>query len=114
MHYGDIATAQAVTQAGVSLSDNDIVTPSLGTKITADMGDIKIGRKYHVMITADGKTTAAVVTEGSVENALTQAGVTLGSDDTVSADKTAAITEGMKITVARVSYQEVTTTDRCL
>lgn len=110
MHYGDIV-AQAVTQAGVSLSDDDIVTPSLGTKITTDMGDIKIGRKYHVMITADGKTTTAVAAEGSVENALTQEGITLGSEDTVSVDKTAAITEDMIITVARVSYQEVTTTE---
>ena len=110
VHYGDIV-AQAVAKAGVTLRDDDVVTPSLGTKVSAETGDIQVGRKFHVNITADGKTAAAVVTEGSVESALSQAGVTLGSEDTVSVDKTAEVTEAMKISVARVTYQEVTTTE---
>jgi uncharacterized protein YabE (DUF348 family)/3D (Asp-Asp-Asp) domain-containing protein len=108
-HYGD-TVAQTVKKAGISVRDNDVVTPSMDTKLSAETNDIQIGRKFHVNITADGQTAAALVPEGSVENALLQAGVTLGSEDTVSIDKKSPIAEGMKISVARITYQEVTAT----
>lgn len=109
VHYGDIV-GQALVKAGVTLNENDLVTPSVSERISADTS-IQVERQFHVNIIADGKSTAAVVAQGSVVNALSQAGVTLGSEDTVSMDKVAAVSEGMKITVARVTYNEVASTE---
>ncbi len=107
-HYGD-TVAQAIAKAGVKLYGNDVVTPSLSEKVSGDT-NIQVCRKFHVNITADGKTIAEVVTEGSVADALSQTGITIGSDDKVSVDKEAAVSEGMKISVARVTYNEVAAT----
>lgn len=107
-HYGD-TVAQAVAKAGISCGVNDVVTPSPSTKISGS-GKIAVTRKFNVTVTADGKTVGALVAQGSVADALSQAGVTLGSEDIVTPDKNAPVTQGSKITVARVAYQEVTST----
>jgi len=109
MHYGD-TVGQALKKAGVTLGANDMVNPSPTELVNAETS-IQVGRKYHVSITADGISSAAIVTEGTVANALTEFGITLGSDDTLSVDKTAKVSEGMKITVARVTFQEATTSE---
>ena len=104
LHYGD-TVAQALSQADVTLGKNDVVTPQPAEKVTAGT-DIQIKRKFSVSITADGQTKSALVSEGTVAQALAE----LGSEDIVSVKKDAAVTEGMKITVSRVTYKEVTVT----
>lgn len=108
LHYGD-TVAQALSQAAVTVGKNDVVTPQPAEKVTAGT-DIQIKRKFSVSITADGQTKSALVSEGTVPQALAEAGVKLGSEDIVSAKKDAAVTEGMKIAVSRVTYKEVTVT----
>lgn len=108
VHYGDTVTA-ALDEAGVTPGSNDIVVPGEGTKVSDGML-VEVKRKFNVAITADGTTKSAVVPEGTVEDALEQAGVSVGDEDIVSPVKTAAVSEGMKLTVARVTYKEVTTT----
>lgn len=107
MHYGD-TVVQALAQAGVTPGGNDIVVPSGDTKVFNGMV-IEVKRKFNVTIDADGQTRAAVVPEGSVEDALQSAGVTVGKEDIVSPARNTAVSEGIKISVARVTYKEVTT-----
>lgn len=109
MHYGD-TVGQALAKAGVTLKANDMVNPSPAELISANT-DVQVSRKYHISITADGKSSTEVVAEGTVENALTQVGMKLGSDDTLSVDKAVKVSEGMKITVARVTFENVTTSE---
>ena len=71
---------------------------------------IEVKRKFNITVIADGKTSSYVVPEGSVQDALAAAGVTVGSEDVVNPANDTAVSEGMKLTVARVTYKEVTTT----
>ena len=108
MHYGD-TVADAVGAQKITLGLNDSVTPSEDTKVSDGMS-IEVNRKYNITVTADGKTETVLVTDGSVAKALGQAGIPLAAEDVVSADKSAAVKDGMKLTIARVTYQEVTAT----
>lgn len=106
LHYGD-TVAEALAQAGVAPGKNDAVSPAADTQITGAT-DIKVIKKYCVSIAADGETIPAVVSEGTVAQALDEAGVKVGNDDVVSVKQDTAVGEGMKIAVARVEYQQVT------
>lgn len=106
LHYGD-TVAQALAQAGVTPGKNDAVSPAADTPITGQT-DIKVIKRYNVSIAADGKTTPVVVSEGTVAQALDEAGVEVGKNDIVSVKQDAAVSEGMKIAVARVEYRQVT------
>lgn len=107
-HYGD-TVQNALTTAGVTLNGVDSVTPSKDTMLTAGMV-ITVARQQKVSITADGKTNSYTVPTGTVENALSVAGITLGKDDVLNVEKTALVTQDMKINVNRVVYKDVTTT----
>lgn len=105
-HYGD-TVADVLAQASVTVGENDMVLPSADTAVTDGM-QIAVKRKYNVNITADGKTVSQIVMEGSVAEALRQAGVSLGEEDIVSPAATSSVGEGMNLTVQRVTYKEVT------
>ncbi len=106
VHYGD-TVADALEAAGVTPGSNDIVIPSRSTGVSNGM-QIDVKRKYNITVTADGQTKTAVVPQGTVEEALKEAGVSLGNEDMVTPAKASAVAEGMKLTVARVTYKEVT------
>jgi len=107
VHFGD-TVADAVNEAGMTPGAKDVVTPSEDTKASNGM-NVQLNRKFNVAVTADGKTKSVLVTEGTVEKALGQAGISIGSKDIISMDKAAAVSEGMKLKIARVTFQEVTT-----
>lgn len=109
VHYGD-TVSDALGKAGVTLGSNDTVSPSLTTKAAEGLL-VTVRRRYNVSITADGKTINSLVWEGTVSNALKQAGVTLGSEDSPSVNPNTAVTEGMKLKVSRVTYKQVTSTE---
>ncbi|MBW7572881.1 3D domain-containing protein [Caproiciproducens faecalis] len=106
LHYGD-TVAQALSLAAVKLEANDLVTPQPAEKLVQGT-DIQVKRRFTVSITADGQTKSALVSDGTVAQALDEAGVALGADDLVNVQKDAAVSEGMKINVSRVTYKEVT------
>lgn len=108
-HYGE-TVANVLEQAGVTVGANDMVLPSADTAVTDGM-QIAVKRKYNVNITADGKTASQIVMEGSVAEALRQAGVSLGEEDIVSPAAASSVGEGMNLTVQRVTYKEVTSTE---
>ena len=106
VHWGD-TVGQALSAAGVGLGTYDLAAPGIGAEV-GDGTEIAVTRRYRISVTADGKTTAATVKEGSVSDALRQAGVALGAEDILSADADAKVGPDMEIAVSRVSYKEVT------
>lgn len=107
-HYGD-NVSDALTLADVTLGDNDTVSAPLSAPVKDGM-KVTIRRRYHVCITADGKTGSLLVWEGTVSDALRQAGIALGAQDFPIPGPDKAVTEGMKIGVSRVSYRDVAST----
>lgn len=109
LHYGD-TVADALAQSGVFPDGDDTVSPSAQTAVSEGM-DVRVLRRMNIVVTADGKSTSALVDEGTVSQALVQAGVTVGTGDTTSVPAGGPVTEGMQIKVARVTYRDVTTTE---
>ena len=115
MHWGD-SVSSAVQQSGVVLGANDTVSAPRSGAVRDGM-NVAVTRCYQVGITADGKKAEAVVRKGafetdlSVERALSQSGVVLGAEDVVAPGKDTAVEDGISITVQRVGYRDVTTTE---
>ncbi|MFU0832060.1 MAG: G5 domain-containing protein [Oscillospiraceae bacterium] len=107
-HYGD-TVADVLVQAGISLDSDDLVTPDKDEEVT-DETKIQVTRMYQIKVIADGSTIEATVKEGTVSDAVRQAGVQLGDEDILSVDPNEEIAQGMEIRVSRVTYQEVTET----
>lgn len=109
VHWGD-SVGRALESAGVVLGENDKVTPQLPAAVREGMR-IAVKRRYRVNISADGKTTKPLAWEGNVAAALSQAGVEVGAEDAVSPGPETAVSEGMAITVNRVSYRNTAKTE---
>lgn len=109
LHWGD-TVAEALESAGVTLGANDKVTPELSTAVREGMS-IAVKRRYAVSITADGQTLKTLAWEGSVESALSAAGVKLGAEDIVEPGLAASVSEGLAVTVRRVTYRETAKTE---
>ena len=107
-HYGD-TVGQTLAAAGVEIYGNDRITPSANTAIKGATA-ISLQRCYQVAIAVDNVTHYVTVTEGTVGEALVQAGISVGPDDMVSPASTNAVTDGMQIAVSRVTYRNVTQT----
>ena len=107
-HYGD-TVAQVLQQAGISLDSDDVVTPDLSTQVE-DGIQIQVTRMYQITVAADGNEVHATVKEGSVSEAIEQAGITLGSEDILNVDADQQVDSDMEINISRVTYQEVTET----
>ena len=65
---------------------------------------ITIYRAFDVNLTADGETKTISLVDGTVEDVLQKAGVTLGEYDELSCDLTEKAYAGMDITVTRIEY----------
>lgn len=109
LHEGD-TVSDALQTANVLLGQNDLCTKGVDT-VLQDGDRISVVRRYTVAITADGKTSQYLVNEGTVQNALGQAGVQIGAEDLVSQFLEDTVTPDMEIQVQRVSYRDVTTTE---
>ena len=64
-----------------------------------------------ITVTADGVTTVVELYGGTVADALAKAGVTLSETDECFPATNVLLTGGMTVSVSRVSYEEVTTTE---
>lgn len=103
--------ADALNKANIALSQNQAVTPALDADVCDGMV-ISITEGVKVEITEDGKTETILSPVDTVENALNALGYDLGKDDIVSTERDAQIKEGMKIKIQRVTYKEVTETEK--
>ncbi len=101
--------ADALKAANVTLKKGDQVIPFAATALVPDM-EIKVARGIEVSVEADGKTISVKVpATATVQSAVAAAGLTLGKDDVLSADKTKTVTKGMTIKIDRVAYRETET-----
>lgn len=102
-------------------SADDVQTLLEQTGITPPQGEDDLviteedGRhRYHILrafsveVNADGGTNTAVVTDGTVEEAIQEAGLSVGENDIVEPSLDTAVEPGMEVTIQRVSYQEYT------
>lgn len=100
----------AVKEAGFTVSDS--IKPDLPLTDLLKTGmTINLVPGMKVTLTADGKTSEITTFMTTVESFLKEQNITLGADDTVSEKLDAKITEGMEITVSRVTYKEETKTE---
>lgn len=109
LHQGD-TVADALSMANITLSGDDLCTRAADAEVK-DGDRICVVRRYTVSITADGETREAVVNEGTVQTALSQAGVTVGAEDLVLLPMDTEVEEGLAIQIQRVTYRDITTTE---
>lgn len=106
----DGTVADILKQEGITLASNMTMNVKNEDLLTEGM-EIIIETAYGVTFTHDGKTETAAAKKGTVADFLKAADVTLGADDTVEPALDTEITEGMEITVYRVTYEETTVTE---
>lgn len=73
---------------------------------------VKLTNAYHVTVTADGVTTALLIGEETVADALQQANVSLGENDEVQPAVSEALFDNLEITVYRVTYAQRTVNEK--
>ena len=100
-HSGVVLTA-----AGLTVEEGDEVS----AEWEFNKGEIVIARGMDIDVSVDGVTRSISLTEGTVADALKKAGITLGENDVLSAEESAALADGMQITVDRVTFEERTET----
>lgn len=101
----------AVKEAGFTITDEIKPDAPLTDYLKSGM-TITLVKGVKVELTVDGKTAEITTFMTTVEAFLKEQNVTLGDDDTVSEKLDAKITDGMKITVSRVTYKEETSTEK--
>lgn len=103
--------SDALAKAGVTVAADDKVSPALDTALSPELS-ITVKSAIHVTVTADGKSIPITAYgDNSVSDALAGAGVTAGAEDVLNVDASQALTDGMNITVDRIGYKDVTTTE---
>ncbi|MBQ3084361.1 MAG: G5 domain-containing protein [Clostridia bacterium] len=95
----DSATEAVLEKAGLTLGAGDEVSRTEDGGIVT----VTVERAFPVYVEADGETVLVMMIEGTVADAMKKAGVTCGEEDLLSHEPTAAVTDGMKIVVDRVT-----------
>lgn len=108
--YTNETAAQALQKAGVQVSDKDQLNVPLEEELSE--GDqVKVTKQYGVHVLLDGGFVSPVVSEGTVEQALEQSGISLGEEDIVTPSLDTPVGDGLVVTVKRVTYRETTKTE---
>ncbi len=102
--------ADLLAELGVAVQAEQLVSVPEDT-VLYDGLTVKITDAYHVSVTADGVSQTLLMGEGTVQDALEQAGVTMDADDEVEPALDAALYDALSITVYRVEYTERTVTE---
>ena len=102
--------ADALKEAGVALDENDTVSPEPTATLTPGM-QVNVIRWHTLTLTVGGETQTAVVPEGSLRNALFLLNIGVDENDVVSMDMDSDVTENGEVTIDRVTYREVTSTE---
>ena len=104
------AVKDVLTKENISLS----ASQSLNVKDTDEVKDgmeIVITTTYGVAVVHDGKTEEVEAGVGTVGDVLKSLSISLGEEDTVTPELTQEVTEGTRIVVSRVTYEEVKVTE---
>lgn len=93
-----------LSSLGVTLNEELLVNLPVKTVLSDGMV-VRLQNAYHITVTADANTQNITIGEGTVADALSAAGVTLGENDEVSPAADTELFDGVAITVYRVEYQ---------
>ena len=102
---------EALNRTGITLAENQSVTPSLNTVITGDM-NIYVYNSKNIKLTTNGTEMTVKAPKGTVENALNILGYEITDDDILNVDKNAQIEDDMKITLKKVTYVDEKSTEK--
>lgn len=105
-YQGD-TVEQVLLENSIVLKDADEITPARETVVEGDT-QVEIRRACQVVVLADGKQTTVTQTGGTVEDALKEAGVTVGEEDSLNYDKDEPLFDKMHIRVTRVMKVRIT------
>ncbi len=99
--------ADLIEKSGVAVTENHIVMPNLGTKLTADM-TVTVSQAKTISLSADGEKKNVKVPSGTVKNALAYLKLTLGKSDKINCKLTDEVADNMSIVITRVEHKNVT------
>lgn len=106
--YSVLNKDEILKRSGISLDKND--TAELSQK-SASNYMLTVTRNCEITLNDGGNAKNLIVLQTNVADALDTAGVTLGEDDVVSLSLTAPVSEGMTVSIDRVSYKTVSKTE---
>lgn len=107
--YGD-TVKDALDEIGFNTTDVNL-NCALTDKVTNDMV-IQYYSSATSRIKVDGETYEYPVVNGTVQNLIDVANIELGDDDYTTPSLSSQISEGIKVTVNRVTYEQVTKTEK--
>lgn len=102
---------EVLNRTGITLAENQSVTPSLNTVITGDM-NIYVYNSKNIKLTTNGTEMTVKAPEGTVENALNILGYEITDDDILNVDKNAQIEDDMEIILKKVTYVDEKSTEK--
>lgn len=106
-----VTVAEALKENGITLSEDDMVTPDRDLVIGADL-TVDIKRCCHVTVIFDGKREQLTLYGGTVADALDEAGLKLTDDMACSESTDAPLTDGMELTLTKLTAFTVTADGR--
>lgn len=101
----------AVKEAGFKISD-EIKPDAPLTDYLKDGMTINLVKGIKIKLTVDGKTSEVTTFMATVEAMLKEQKITLSGDDTVKPELSEKIKEDMEVIVSRVTFKEVTETEK--
>lgn len=102
---------ELIKNSGVVVSDNQMVVPDYTAKLKSGL-TVKLSEYKTITVNIDGKSNERKVPVGTVANALEQLNIILSKNDVVNYNLADEITDGMELTVTRISYREITTIEK--
>ena len=99
-----------LAEQGITIGAADRVTPSAETPLTEGAAISVVTLPTVNLAVGTDPAVSKVLEGGTVGDALTAAGVTLGADDTVTPAVSTPVTDGLQVVVTRISYQTTTQT----
>ncbi|MGN0570769.1 MAG: G5 domain-containing protein [Candidatus Fimenecus sp.] len=100
-----------LSELAVTVEEGQLVSVPTDT-VLYDGLVVKLTNAYHICVTADGVTTALLIGEGTVADALQHANVALGENDEVQPALSDPLYDNLDITVYRVTYTERTVNEK--
>lgn len=102
--------ADAINSSGITIGENDAITPELHTNLEPNM-EISVQRRTKISMHADGRTKEYSVPIGlTVSEALKFLEIPMYENDVINKDMSEIVSEGMEILIERVGYRNKITT----
>ena len=102
---------ELIDTLGITVTENHMVFPNVDTPLTENL-IIAISEYRTVNISADGITKEEKVPVGNVKTALKYLNIPLNKEDILNHSPEEQIFDGMDIVVTRISYKDVTSTEK--